>query len=135
MTWREFGGYEGWPVLVNPDCHPNTRKKPGAVGRILYRNSENTDILIIYLPDYEYYEAYRSDELLTLLPGNRMLDNLIANYDKLERKEVKDMLRVYSLFEDRYYDDAFDCALRNDKIASLCITDCKRFFSMVSEVD
>lgn len=123
--------HRGWPVLVDPLCEANKRKHPGSVGKILYRKPLNKQVVIIYLPDYDKYEAYRSGELLAPLPGNGMLDNLVDNYGSLSRKDITDILEVYSLFQERIYEDAFKLAMKNTNITSLCIANYETLLSTV----
>ncbi|MBK1439781.1 hypothetical protein JHJ32_07290 [Parapedobacter sp. ISTM3] len=116
--------YRGWPVLVDPDRVLRDRYA-GSVGRILHRNAEKGSVVIVYFQDYNKYEAYCSDELLVLLPGRTILDNLIANYPVLKMAEVRAILDVYSLFEEKYYSDAFQLAQKRENVKKFCLVSCK----------
>jgi len=112
---------KGRLVLINPEKKANKGKKPGAIGKLWHWVEGINDIVVVYLSEYNYFDTYAPEDLLTFYPD--ILDNLIGSREKLEKADIKCLLRVYHLILHRHYGDAFSLALKNTKIRHLCLTD------------
>lgn len=117
---KELNVLVGSEVAVHPLLTVDPIGCQGQIGKVL-KADENV-ITVIF--NNEKIGNYIPDGLLTLLPKDAILIDLVATNNVISPQDCKLALHICALLSEKKYSEALRTAIANDTLRTLCTINC-----------
>lgn len=118
-------------VMIDPRSVKSKDMYPGEIARVEFISEIQKDIAIVYFDERGVYNAYNVKDLLVIHSEQIIFENICHNYNKLSKDEIKELFAVLINYQKKYYENSFRIALKNEVIATLCMTDLGAFAKLL----